>query len=414
MPWPGPAPSEPAPSEPAPSEPPPSTTSEGPAAPSPPAPLPPPPLPSPRSGVRARGRVQRPTRSGFPSVLLGGFGLGAARTRPLGPSRKSSGVRALSWWQEPTSTGAPGSHTGETEFERLMRRPVSKRDIPGRDSDFERLMKQPVGGVRRPRPPTDFERLLKRSVGGIPRIGGSGVLIPEVLQEAVKVITRGEGGPPPPLKPGPGGVYSPDLPVPAPSARVPPAKPSRPPPSTPPPRPPVLSVPAPAPNAPRPRVEPAPVPRPGPIPFPPVIVNKPPTRRKASPAPKSRPISRSQAWPNALSRMLTTIGAHAVTRRAKRSPVATLSVPGLTALSQTQAMPSPSAEPPAPRPGSGFSASPLTALSPWTLSSPPPDCRCPKPRKPRKRKKRPSNVIAKIQPFERRMSKYSLENLRRG
>lgn len=85
--------------------------------------------------------------------------------------------------------------------------------------------------------------------------------------------------------------------------------------------------------------------------------------------------------------------------------------------------------PPPPFPG----FDPLTPFQPGQLTSPqtgsgyapfvPTDsatteeqdrCRCPKPKKEKKKKKSPSSTIAHVKVFDRRMSTYSLKNLRRG
>lgn len=297
---------------------------------------------------------------------------------------------------------------GGTDFEELLKkRGYRPPDELRRASEFEKLLKRP----------TEFEKLLKkpvtRRVGGavkrgVGRVLGpigaiGGILIPSELGDDDFATPPPKPPPKPPAVDLPPPLEPPDVPA-RPTRPAPFPVPIPPPPSIPRPEPPVIALPA-----------PGPLPPTFPTPLPPRAPrsNKTP---KPAPKPARRPMSRSIPrrffpWPNVLSRKKVPVprwistGVLEGSRPAMPSPADMSSVP--------VPRPSNNAEPAVGVASPGFSS--LTALQPQLLrSAPPSDCTCPKPTRKRKRPKRPSKTIANVTPFKRRMSEYSLRNLKRG
>jgi len=298
----------------------------------------------------------------------------------------------------------------ETDFERLLRGGVRPRD-PALDPDFERLM-------RGTRTNPDFERLMK-----MPRLPmperlpfPSGVPLPGAILGDIFGIIRDrelrERQEREAVRPGPGG-YRPPVPQPQPerAARgapprpdMPPLPPGMPPPSVPrePPQPVAKRDTAPPPL---PQPVPAPIPRlPAPIPrmprldWPQIGVN---IARFF--------FRRNDPWPTHLS----DFGPLPLTS----APPSTMPEP-FPLVPSTVPQPSPAPQPfvpslPEPPTSSQTSPapSPLTAFNPGPLRfASSTDCDCRETDNP----PLPSDTIADMKPFKRRMSQYSLNNLKRG
>lgn len=215
---------------------------------------------------------------------------------------------------------------GKREFEELMRRDVPRRTAP-----------PPRSGPRIPFP--------RRPIGG-PSIGGSIILIPEILKEAVKVITR---------KPPEPGIRT--LP-----RRLPPAPPAEPPPprtqperpeAVPEVRPPQVAVPRPLPEPPAP-------PTPRPVEFPTPTPSVPSGLPAPSTATAPAPIS---PLPTAL---IALAGLELLLRdRSARERSQSVTLPGDVVVAQPT--PEPDAE---PAPVGSPAISPLPAPAPLPKTEP--------------------------------------------
>lgn len=131
---------------------------------------------------------------------------------------------------------------------------------------------------------------------------------------------------------------------------------------------------------------------------------QPQTPPMGTPAPIPRPIPRRFRWP------------FVVPIISPLSPF-TLPTPAPQPFAPPSSPPTPGAPPPSFTPPQPF-APPTPAPSPAPQPLPfspgsPENCRCDEPGE-RRRRKRPSDVIANVTPFPRRMSQNSLDNLRRG
>lgn len=294
--------------------------------------------------------------------------------------------------------------------------------------------------MRRPRrpPPSDFEELLQRQRSPLPvprqrpgevfdwkrakvsRVGSGVVLLPDVLREAVKVMTRGQGERPV-IRPLP-------LPTPEPPPKPPrPTRVARPPPAPPPPPvppivvervPPHADLPAPPPIAsPGPFKTPVPTPIPLPSPSSTPIPRRAPTSKRRVSAPTKRrfpwpilPIATKRStspMPLDALRLVETTRSRLPSTLSQPLPSPT---PSPTPISPTP-LPTPS---PQPSPSQSPTPSELTAVTRGGVGSLPPDDECRRCERERERRRRPSRVVATVKQFSRRMSQWSLDNLKRG
>jgi len=289
----------------------------------------------------------------------------------------------------------------DNPLDELLKKPLRPRRIP-RGGSFEDLLE----GEYRPRErPPSIERAMRGvsratrvfgPIGAIIGLGfpselGSGEVAPEELRKRVekttpRTKTKAQRSPPdvPPLPP------KPDRPTPVPVPRppaIPSPDPARPPDGI-----------SPGPVVEVPEVRPEPVKRPESAPSPVSRTPRPATRKAPTtdPEPILRELARlfRRRLPRNLPRNLTD------QFRRLAPELAPQPEPEITNTPENDKQPQP-----APSPD-------LTPINAPSAKSPPNDCRCDDGRKGKRR--RPSNVIADVKVFKRRMSQNSLDNLRRG
>lgn len=372
---------------------PPNSTSEDPPVPAPPDPLPS--LPPPSSEFDSRVRAQSP----LPELRVASSARRAAR--PRGASRKrlprllenSGSIPAALSWQRPRVKPRPDP------IRRVRRGPRLK---PGRDPFvWPRRRRKADEPLRRPIPRRALPPPIRKLPPGQPDWTSP---FPVIKVPAPVKLPRPQSVP---------------MPMPLPRPNVPAPPPSSPPP---PPRPDIVIPRIPRPSAPNtfpgvPGVAP-----PGPKTSPRAPQTAPPGRKRpgTSPRPRRAPAPK----PGVLPRLFPFPGIP----RWPKPRVQTSSPLRFQPLPQPSPSPAPFATPvpipsplPSPSPSPAPSPSPLTRVNPQVLSFAQPqpqprtqrdECECPEPDE--EREKRPSNVVARIKGFARRMSQNSLDNLRKG